>query len=460
MWDGEPESGYVRCMFSDLTSIFPDTASTLDGELTIGGIRATELTALFGSPLLVLDEETIQSRTRAWIDAFAPWEPGCQVAFACKSLCVGAALELTSAEGAGADVASAGELAIARAAGISGQDIVLHGNNKYRADLMFAVREGVGLIVLDAPDELDLLEEVVAELQAPPQAVLVRVNPDIEVETHRYIRTGHAGSKFGVCADTAQEMLTRAAKSPHLVPRGIHMHLGSQLLSLDPWRQVLTWLGPFARTLADAGVPIEVLDLGGGLGIRYLEHQHPPTIRDVANLTMSMIRSAWSEYGLDTLPQLIVEPGRSIIGNAGVTLYSVGVVKRDGPIGYVNVDGGMSDNPRPMLYQAEYRCLIADRATTPPDGKWWIAGVHCESGDVLIEDAPLPAPHRGDTLAVAGTGAYTVSMGSNYNAHPRPAVVMVADGVAQIAVRRESIADVVCRDVIAATSIVSNTVHV
>ncbi len=433
-------------------AVFPDSATVRDGTLVLGGVTASDLARDYGTPLLVLDTQTIRSRTAAWIDAFESWEPGTTIAFACKSLCVGAALQVTVECGAGADVASQGEMAVALASGVNPANMVLHGNNKSRADLDHAVRAGLGYVVLDAPDELDLLEDVVSASGLPPQQVLVRVNPDIEVETHRYIRTGHAGSKFGVSAELAISMLQAARRSQHLIPSGLHVHLGSQLLDSDPWQRVIAWLGPLVRTLTDEGTPVRVLDIGGGLGISYLPEQSPPAINDIARLTMDTVRTTWGEQGLDELPQLIVEPGRSIIGEAGTTLYTVGVVKRDGPIGYVNVDGGMSDNPRPMLYQAQYTALLANRADVPTDEQWWVAGVHCESGDVLIEDAELPSPRRGDLLAVASTGAYTVSMGSNYNAQPRPAVVMVEGGSSRLAVRRETLDDVMARDMVAGAS--------
>lgn len=438
---------YAVNVFDQLRTVFPTTAAADDsGALTLGGLSCTTLAEQHGTPLLVIDEQTVADNARRWCDALASWEPGARVVFACKSLCTVDVLRMTARNGLGADVASAGELAIALLAGIAPAGLVVHGNNKSREHIQDAVAAGVGLIVVDAPDELDLIVDAVKTTGMPPQQVLVRVNPDIEVETHRYIRTGHAGSKFGVSSQLAQTMLRRALAVPELDPAGIHVHLGSQLLDITPWHDVLNWLGPFARELADQGTPIRVLDVGGGLGIAYVAQQAPPTIESVAEITMAEIRHAWQLNACGELPQLIVEPGRSVIGRAGVTLYRVGVVKDDGPIGYVNVDGGMSDNPRPMLYQSEYSCVLANRVTDQPTGSWWIAGSHCESGDVLIEDAPLPDPRRGDLLAVPATGAYTLSMSSNYNAIPRPAIVVVHDGESRTVVRRETIADLLARD--------------
>jgi diaminopimelate decarboxylase len=433
-------------VFTTIRPTLPDTAECIGGELVIGGVAASKLAAMYGTPLVVLDAATVRNRAEEWVRASSSWPHGSSVAYACKALCVGGVLQLTLEQGLGADVASAGELAIALRAGVSPADIVLHGNNKSSQELAEAVRAGVGLVVLDAEDELNLLEAAVTAAGARPQGVLVRVNPDIEVETHRYIRTGHAGSKFGVCARTATTMLERASSSPYLDARGIHVHLGSQLMDASPWHRVLTWLGPFVRTLQDRNLPVHVLDIGGGLGIPYLETQSPPTPSTIVACALDTIAQTWAAHGISQMPYVIMEPGRSVVGQAGVTVYSVGVVKSDGPIGYVNVDGGFSDNPRPMLYQAQYRALLANRANDMNLTPWWIAGVHCESGDVLIEDAMLPSPRRGDLLAVAGTGAYTLSMASNYNVHPRPAIVLVDNGTAHCIVRRETLDDVIARD--------------
>lgn len=431
-------------MFVELREVLPETSEAGPDGLEVGGVSIRELAARHGTPLLVLDEQHLRSAARRWHEAVSAWEPGARVVYACKALCTAGLVGIMRDEGLGADVASGGELAVALAGGMPGRAIILHGNNKSRTELAAAVDAGVGLVVVDAAQELELLENV-AKDAGTCQPILVRVNPDIEVETHRYIRTGHAGSKFGVAPSSAIDLLQVAAASPHLDARGVHVHLGSQLLSIDPWERVIEWLGPFARACADGGVPIEVLDLGGGLGIRYLPGQPRLTIEQVASRSLDLVRQSWSAHDL-SLPELVFEPGRSIVGSAGVTAYRVGVIKRDGPIGYVNVDGGLSDNPRPMLYQAEYRCLIADRPTDAATGDWWIAGTHCESGDVLIEDAPLPDPQPGDVLVVAGTGAYTVAMGSNYNMIPRPAVVLAGAGRDRLLVRRETVVDLLARD--------------
>jgi diaminopimelate decarboxylase len=436
-------------MFEELRSVLPHTAEVDDaGQLRIGGVSAREIVDAVGSPVLVLDEAHVRANARAYVDglAAAGAPAGSRVVFACKSLCNGALLRVLVEEGLGADVASGGELAIALRAGVDPANIVMHGNNKSRAELAAAVDAGVGLVVLDALSELDLLEEVAREAGAR-QPVLVRVNPDIVVETHKYIRTAHAGSKFGLDSAQALDLLERAHASDHLEARGAHVHLGSQLLDDRPWTEVIDWLATWAGQLLERGVPFDVCDLGGGLGISYLPHHPPPAIGELVAHAVGHLRSAWAREGIaGHVPQLIFEPGRSIVGQAGVSLYTVGALKESGGYRYCNVDGGMSDNPRPVLYQAEYRALLAERADEPAAETWWVAGVHCESGDVLIEDAPLPTPRTGELLAVAATGAYSASMASNYNAVPRPPIVLAAGGELRLAQRRETLDDLLGRE--------------
>jgi diaminopimelate decarboxylase len=434
-------------MFDALRPILPVTADAPDGVLRLGGVPVTELAEAYGTPVIAYDTAHVTAAARAWVDAFADYGPGASIAYATKAFTSVGMLRLLHDLGLGADVSSSGELAVALRAGVEPAQVVYHGNNKSRDELATAVEAGVGLVVLDAPGELELLEQVAREA-GRVQAVLVRINPDIEVETHRYISTSHAGSKFGVPGPVAASMLARADASDALDARGVHVHLGSQLLTATPWHDVLAWLAGWARELLDAtGIAIDVLDIGGGLGIAYLEDQQPPTPAEIARVVRDTLESAWQGAGL-ALPQLVVEPGRSIVGQAAVTIYRVGVVKETGDddVRYVNVDGGMSDNPRPVLYQARYRALLAERVHEPAAREWWVAGVHCESGDVLVEDAPLPEPRTGELLVVPATGAYAASMASTYNMVPRCAVVAVADGAHYPLLRRETLDDLLARD--------------
>lgn len=429
-------------MIDNLERVLPRSARIIGDDLTVGGITLTELADRWSTPLVVYDEQHIVDAATRWVQAFSSYTPGVLVAYASKAFANVAVMNLLSDLGLGADVSSEGELAVALTAGVSGDRIVMHGNDKSDVELRQAVLNQIGLVVVDAEDELTRLETIAKELGCV-QDILVRVNPDIDVETHRYIRTAHAGSKFGVDGDQACALLGRAQHSSHLNPRGVHVHLGSQLLQLDPWSQVLEWLASWAVTLYERhALHLDIVDVGGGLGIAYLPTQTPPEIEDVAATIIERITHHWTAHDMP-LPQLIVEPGRSIIGQAAITVYRVGVVKESAGHRYVNVDGGVSDNPRPMLYQAEYTALLPARMTEPVDGSWWVAGRHCESGDILVEDAKLPRPARGDLLCVAATGAYALSMASNYNMVARPAAVLITEqGDQKLILRRETLDDV------------------
>lgn len=435
-------------MFEQLRPILPASAEAHEGELHIGGVGVRELAETYGTPVIAYDAQHVRDAARAWVDAFRAHPGGATVAYATKAFSSVGMLRLLGELGLGADVSTEGELETALRAGIPAERIIVHGNNKSRAQLEASVRAGVGLIVVDAEQELELLAQVAGDAGVV-QPVLVRLNPDIVVETHRYISTSHAGSKFGVPGPVAAAMLERAAASDWLEPRGVHVHLGSQLLDLAPWRLVLAWLASWAKELrARSGIELRTLNLGGGLGIAYLETQQPPAPAAVARVVEEVLEGTWLGVGLP-MPHLVLEPGRSIVGQAAVTIYRVGVVKATGDeeIRYVNVDGGMSDNPRPVLYQARYRALLGERVHEPAAGAWWVAGVHCESGDVLIEDAPLPEPRPGELLVVPATGAYAASMASTYNLVPRCAVVLVDGGAHRPLLRRETIDELFSRDV-------------
>jgi diaminopimelate decarboxylase len=319
---------------------------------------------------------------------------------------------------------------------VPGDRIVVHGNNKSDAELRAAAEAGARFVVLDALDEIE------RAAAAGVQRVLVRVTPGIEADTHPAIRTAQHGSKFGLPPKQALEAI-RTARGTGLEVAGLHLHIGSQLLDTQAARTSVDWLGGFAAQCRyDLGWQPEVVDLGGGLGIEYVEADHAPAIADFVGILRERLQQAWALHDLQR-PQLILEPGRSLVGRAGVTLYRVGVVKRASETTtYVAIDGGMSDNPRPQLYGARYSALLADRAEEEPTGSYTVCGKHCESGDVLIESVELPEPYRGDLLAVPGTGAYTLGMGSNYNAVPRLAAVLVADGEARVIRRRETLDDV------------------
>ena len=410
---------------------FPDTAAIAAGELTVGGARASALAERFGTPLVVLCEETLVRRASAYREA----APEALVAYSVKALPNLAVLRLLAREGLGADVSTAGELEYALRAGMPGSRLVFHGNNKGDDEIRRAAAAGVGWLVVDAHDD------VTRAAAGGINRVLVRVTPGIDADTHDAVRTGHHGSKFGLPPDDALSAIG-AARAAGLEVAGLHLHLGSHLRDSLAARMSVDWLASFS---ADCRAQLDwtpaVVDLGGGLGIQYVADDRPPAIEAFVGALLGRVEHEWQLHGLPQ-PRVILEPGRSLVGSAGVTLYRVGVVKRASEATtYVAIDGGMSDNPRPQLYGARHTVVLANRPAAEPDGFYTVCGKHCESGDVLVDSVALPAPARGDLLAVAGTGAYTLSMASNYNGVLRPAAVLVSGGEARLIRRRETLDD-------------------
>ena len=414
-----------------MLELFPGTAAIVDGELRVGGIRLSTLAAEHGTPLVVYEESTIVGAAQAYRSA----APEALVVYGVKAFPNAAVLRLLAAQGLGADVSTLGELELALFAGLPGEQLVVHGNNKSDEELTAAARADAGLVVIDALDEVERAAE------AGVRRILVRVTPGVEADTHPSIRTAHEGSKFGLPPEQAVEALARARRAG-LEAAGVHVHIGSQLLDTGAAVTTVDWVGGFAaRCREELGWTPDVVDLGGGLGIQYVEGREPPSIETFVRTLLERLETVWAEQELP-VPQLVLEPGRSLVGRAGLTLYEVGVVKQvAGDTTYVAVDGGMSDNPRPQLYQAAYSGLLANRADEEPDGVYVVCGKHCESGDIMIHDLPLPAPRRGDLLAVPATGAYALSMASNYNVVPRPAAVLVRDGEARVIRKRETMGD-------------------
>jgi diaminopimelate decarboxylase len=411
-------------------SLFPETAAIQNGELALGGLRASELAERFGTPLLVLCERTLLAQARAYRNA----APDALVVYGAKAFPNVAVLRLLAAEGLGADVSTLGELEFARRAGVAAKQLVVHGNNKSDEELGAAAEAGAGLVVLDALDEIE------RAAAAGVARVLVRVTSGVEADTHEAIRTAHHGSKFGLPEDAALEAIGRAREAG-LEVAGLHMHVGSQLLDTQAARMSVEWLAGFAAAArAELGWTPAVVDLGGGLGVAQLPDEEAPSVAEFVGELLRRVERAWDLHELPR-PKLVLEPGRSLVGRAGVTFYRVGVVKRASEsVTFVAVDGGMSDNPRPQLYGAAYTALLANRADEQPAGIYSVAGKHCEA-DTLIGRVALPEPRRGDLLAVPATGAYTLAMGSNYNAVPLPAAVLVADGDARLIRRRQTLDD-------------------
>lgn len=391
------------------------------GRLELGGCDVFELAREFGTPAYVYAEEDLRARARAYLEAFRARREQFEVIYAGKAFPCTAAFRLFAEEGLSADVASAGELHLALAGGVEPERIHMHGNNKAPAELDYAIESGVGHIVLDSFDEIE-------RLRGRGVRVLVRVTPGIRPSTHSYIQTGQEDSKFGFGLDDVPRAV-EACAAAGLELRGLHAHIGSQVLELGAFERL-------AEVLAGLG-EWPLLNLGGGLGIAYTADEEPPSIEAYVD---TLLRGA--PEGVTVL----CEPGRSLVGNAGVTLYTVGTVKQiPGVRTYVAVDGGMSDNLRPMLYGARYEAEIADRFGG--EDACTIAGMHCESGDILVRDATLDDPRPGDLLVTPATGAYAHAMANNYNAVPRPPVVFCRDGDARAVVRRETLADLERRDV-------------
>jgi len=391
----------------------------------VGGVRASALAEEYGTPLVVYCRETVLARARA----YARVDPDALVVYGTKAFPNVALLRLLGGEGLGADVSTRGELEFALRAGVPGDRIVFHGNNKSDEELVAAAATGA-LVVLDALDEGDRARA------AGVETVLIRVTPGIEADTHRAIQTAQAESKFGLVADDVVTAV-REARLAGLDVAGLHVHIGSQLTrSAESLIAVDRVVDVALRCRAELEWTPRVFDLGGGLAVRHSLKEAVPEPEQFARDLLLRLRERWTEPA-----RVIFEPGRSLIGAAGFTLYRVGVVKRTPGVVYAAVDGGMSDNPRPQLYGSHYEALLANRADEPVSGTYRIAGKHCESGDVLIDSVELPEPRRDDLLAVPATGAYTLAMASNYNGVPRPAAVLVADGRAELIRRRESLDD-------------------
>ncbi len=417
-----------------LSHVYPQGSAINDaGRLEIGGCDAVELAREFGTPVYVVAEDDLRARARAFADGLAARHSDGDVLFASKAFPCSAVYEALASEGLACDVASGGELALALRGGFDPQRIYLHGNAKSEAELREAVQAGVGHIVLDSFDDFDRLERVAAALGAV-QEVLIRVTPDVAGHTHAAISTGQADSKFGFGMDQAAGAIERASEGSHLTLVGLHCHIGSQLLSLAPFRRAV-------EALAELG-SFPVYNLGGGLGVAYTADQEPPSIADYIG---AIVDAAHASLGAGV--RLLIEPGRALVANSTVTLYTVQTVKRNVST-WVAVDGGMSDNMRPMLYGSEYDAAIADRMLAAGTVRCHVAGKHCESGDVIVRDAVLPDPAPGDVVVTPATGAYGHALSNNYNGVPRPAVVFCRDGVARLVVRRETYDDLTARDVV------------
>jgi diaminopimelate decarboxylase len=416
----------------DLLSLYPPgSARDADGMLVLGGCRADALAAEFGTPVLVVDEGALRARAREYADGLAARRPRSRVVFASKAFPCTAVQRVMVEEGLGLDVAGGGEIVTALKAGVDPELVVLHGNAKSDEEIAMACEHGLGLVVVDNADDVDRLEATVPAGRS--QDVLVRIIPGVTADTHAHVLTGHEGSKFGLAPAAAAELIRRIEASPRLRMRGVHVHVGSQILDVEP----------FAASVAPAAAlgEFEVYDLGGGLGARYTYDDHPPEVGDY----LDALTAAAREH-LPAEAEVIVEPGRSLVASAAATLYRVVTVKR-GAVTFVAVDGGMGDNLEVALFGQRFEAGIVDRPATEDGETVTVVGRHCESGDVLVDGVRLDAPRVGDLLGVPATGAYCFTMANNYNGHRRIPVVFAHEGVARLVVRRETWADLLARDV-------------
>ena len=400
-----------------------------DGRLQLGGCDAVELAREFGTPAYIVVEDDLRARAQMFVEAFRSRTTDFDVLFASKAFPCTAVYRVLAEEGIACDVASGGELALALRGGFDPARIYMHGNAKSVDELRQARAAGVGHIVVDNADEIERLEAVVGD--GPPQPVLLRVAPDVRGETHDKISTGQADTKFGFSMADAPAAIARAAESAALDLVGLHIHIGSQILELDPFRRAIEAIAE----LGDFGT----YNLGGGLGVAYTSEQEPPRINDYV---AAKVEAADRAFGPGK--RLLEEPGRALVANSTVTLYTVQSVKRNVST-WVAVDGGMSDNLRPMLYGATYEAQIADRFGGGTLSR--LTGKHCESGDIIVRDVELADPRVGDVIVTPATGAYGHAMANNYNGVPRPPVVFVSGGDARLVVRRETYDDLAARDV-------------
>jgi diaminopimelate decarboxylase len=418
------------------------------GHLEIGGCDTVDLAREFGTPLYIVDETFVRQRIREFVEAFRQTGLRFQVAYASKAFCVMAMCRLAEEEGMSLDVVSGGELYTALKAGFPAGRIHFHGNNKTPEEIALALDADIGCFVVDNFTELRLLDAMAAE-RGKRVNILLRITPGVEAHTHEFIATGKQDSKFGFDLESgaAHEAVREALEKRHLELIGVHSHIGSQIFGVEGFRLAVEKLAAFAIDVRDRwGKTFSVFNFGGGFGIRYVEGDNPlpvgTYVKAIADAVIAACNAA--QY---PLPEVWIEPGRSIVGEAGTTLYTIGTSKDiPGVRKYIAVDGGMTDNPRPALYGAKYEAVLANRANEQPGEIVSVAGKCCESGDMLIWDLALPPVRTGDLLAVFCTGAYNYAMASNYNRIPRPAVVFVRDGQADLVVARETYEDIVGLD--------------
>ena len=433
----------------DNRDLFPSTVEVSRGDhLTLGGCDAVDLASEYGTPLYVFDEETLRNTCREFVDEFTGVYSNTKVLYASKAFLNPAVASLVSEEGLGIDVVSGGELAVAKAVDFPPTDIYFHGNNKGADELELALEYGIGRIVVDNFHELELLNNL-ATARCVTQDIMLRLSPGVDPHTHAKTTTGVLDSKFGFSIETgdAERAIQAALSASNLDLVGIHFHLGSPIFELEPYVIAIDTVLSFLEPFKSDGLELREFSPGGGFAIGYVQDRLPSPIASYAEVIVSALTRRASDLGFGE-PTLVIEPGRAIVGRAGVALYTVGAVKEiPGVRKYISLDGGMGDNIRPALYDSTYEAVVANRMSDEPEETVTLAGKYCESGDILVKDALLPTLEAGDLIAIPASGAYAPAMASNYNWSPRPAIVMVKDGKSRLIRRRETYQDMMLADV-------------
>ena len=415
------------------------------GMLNIGGISVARLKEMYGTPLYIMDIATIKKQCADYMKSFGSRGLEAEVIFASKAFASIASCQLIAREGLSIDVSTGGELYIALESGFEPKKIYFHGNNKSEQEISYGLDTGVGCFIVDNFEELELLARL-AEKKGKKQRIFLRITPGIEASTHKYIQTGKTESKFGFgIGAPASEAVKDSLSYKSLELAGIHSHIGSQIFNLASYERLIDVLLKFLRTInSRMGADISEINIGGGLGIQYTNQDRPPSVSHFSDVIHEAVKK-YSKKHQKNIEKIYLEPGRSIVGNAGITLYEAGAIKEIPHVkNYISVDGGMSDNIRPILYQAKYEPFMADRMNEEGPGKvYTIVGKHCESGDILVEDAHLPIVNKGDLIAIAATGAYCYAMASNYNGQPKHPVVAVEDSKSWIWIEGEQYPDLI-----------------
>lgn len=417
------------------------------GNLEFDRCELVKLAQKYGTPCYIFSENIIRRKCRQYTSAFSKRNIDFEIIYAGKAFLVKAMCNILKKEGLGLDISSGGELHTALSAGFPPDRIFFHGNNKSKVEIEFALKEKVGFMMVESEYELDLINQIAESLNTKVRIIL-RVTPGIDTHTHKYIQTGQVDSKFGINIDQMPGFMKKVLSKKHISYNGLHFHLGSQIFDLSPYVLAIKEMVKLIKKIKDLeGINTLNLNLGGGLGVKYLESDLPPSIENFVNLIVDNVENEVRKNNL-MMPKVLIEPGRSIVAEAGITLYTIGNIKEiPGIRKYLIVDGGMADNPRPILYEAKYEGVLVNKIDSSlPKEIVTIAGKCCESGDILIKDLKLPSASPGDLLAVFTTGAYHYSMSSNYNRLPRPAVVLVNQGKDDVIVKKETYADIVRND--------------